>query len=279
MRLARPLAHQREMIGFHSEVFQIEVGALLGQQSQHDRLAMDIRCGRDAHIELAPAHPRAHAPVLRQAALGDIGARDELDARSHRGKTIHGLGHALVQHTIDPDAHHEQRLAGLDVDIGCLGFHGLREDVVDQFDDRRFLGQFAQCLVGAGGEFIHRPLAAKVIEAAIDIVAACEMHCERCSGGARGERLQHQRGKRVLRGPADRAIGHLPHQHALVEEPVERYARLERALQHLALVGYRRVHAEHRGIELQRQHAQQRLLGQRAGSKQDRAEPPAGGGL
>ena len=83
----------------------------------------------------------------------------------------------------------------------------------------------------------------------------------------------------VLRRPAERAVGHLPDEYPLVEEPVEWYAGLERALQHPTLVGYRDVHTQHGGIELRRQHAQQRFLGQRAGAKQDRAEASACGAL
>jgi hypothetical protein len=79
------------------------------------------------------------APVLGHALLGDIQARHDLQAR-HEQRAEHALRRQdLGQHAVDAVADAELVLEGLDVDIRGLLAHRLRQDRVDQADDRRIV--------------------------------------------------------------------------------------------------------------------------------------------
>ena len=84
-----------------------------------------------------PAILQADAAVLRQALLGDVELRHDLDARDdQRRHGALGLQH-LAQHAVDAEADDEPVLERLDVDVGGVFLHRLREHGVDQADDRR----------------------------------------------------------------------------------------------------------------------------------------------
>ena len=81
--------------------------------------------------------PQADAAVLRQALLGDVEPRHDLDARDHqRRHRALGLQH-LAQHAVDAEAHHQAVLERLDVDVGGVLADRLGQHGVDQADDRR----------------------------------------------------------------------------------------------------------------------------------------------
>src|ERR1700722_15774938 len=83
-----------------------------------------------------PTSRAPHAPVLRQALLGDVEARHHLDARHHERRHRAARLQHLAQHAIDTKTDHQAVLEGLDVDVGGVLLHRLGEDRVDQADDR-----------------------------------------------------------------------------------------------------------------------------------------------
>ena len=123
------------------------------------------------------------------------------------------------------------------MDVGGASLYRLAQDVVHQLDDRRFLGEFAQRLVGARGDGLHGPLAGDEIEVLVEVVAPREVQVKPPTCRAHRERLQHQRRERILRGPAECVVALVPEQHALIHEPVGRDAGFGNALLHAVLVG------------------------------------------
>ena len=121
----------------HAERGEVEAARLLVEQAQHDALAVAGGQRGDAHVDRAAGDAQADAAVLRQALLGDVEPRHDLDARDQqRGDGALGLQH-LAQHAVDAEAHHEAVLVGLDVDVGGVFLDRLRQHRVDQADDRR----------------------------------------------------------------------------------------------------------------------------------------------
>nr|WP_242426469.1 hypothetical protein [Metallibacterium scheffleri] len=112
------------------------------------RITIDSPCTpgsaltRVSHVLAADA--QAQAPILRQAPLGDIHARDQLQPRRHRVIALARQAQPRIQHAVDAKAHRELVFLRLEMQIRGALFHRLRQHVVDQLHHRRFLGQFAQ---------------------------------------------------------------------------------------------------------------------------------------
>src|ERR1017187_9865968 len=102
-----------------SAVYNEVVFPLPVEQTQYHAFAMAGRDGRDAHVDGAARNAQADTTVLRQALLGDVELRHDLDARDHqrRDPALLGLQH-LAQDAIDPEAHHQPVLERLDMDVG-----------------------------------------------------------------------------------------------------------------------------------------------------------------
>ena len=125
----------------------------------------------DADVHLLAGDAGGDAAVLGQAALCDVDAADELDARGHRGETLNGLGEPAVQDAVHPHAHGEVLFGGLHVDIRSIEVHRLGEQVVHQLDHRGFLGHLAQLLrIAAGEQVLDGAFLAHEIHQAVDLV-------------------------------------------------------------------------------------------------------------
>ena len=74
-----------------------------------------------------PAILQADAAVLRQALLGDVQLRHDLDARDHQRRHRALALQDLAQHAVDAEAHHQPVLERLDVDVRGVFLHRLRE--------------------------------------------------------------------------------------------------------------------------------------------------------
>jgi hypothetical protein len=108
----------------------------LSSRRKHHALAAVGRNGRHAHVDRAPGDAQRNAPVLRQALLGDVERSHHLDARDHGGmQAPAGLDH-VAQGAVDAVAHQRARLEDLQVHVGGALAHGLREQRVDEPDDR-----------------------------------------------------------------------------------------------------------------------------------------------
>jgi hypothetical protein len=80
----------------HTDVVQIERDHGAVQNAQHHALAELGRQRGYAEVDLASAHRHLDTPVLGQPALGDVQARDHLDARGHRqGQMLGRRGHFI----------------------------------------------------------------------------------------------------------------------------------------------------------------------------------------
>jgi hypothetical protein len=109
----------------HAEVSRGRAPGLLVQQTQDDALAVAGWDRRDADVDGAAGHAQRDAAVLRQALLGDVELRHDLDARHHqRRHGAPGLQH-LAQHAVDAEADHEPVLERLDVDVRGVFLHRL----------------------------------------------------------------------------------------------------------------------------------------------------------
>ena len=92
-----------------------------------------------------------------------------------------GLQH-FAQHAVDAEAHHQAILERLDVDVGGVLAHRLREQRVDQADDRRIvlaleqvglLGQVLRQVRQIGGVLeaeLHRIVAAALVGLAQQLI-------------------------------------------------------------------------------------------------------------
>jgi len=104
------------------------------------------RHGGDTQVELLAADPVHDASVLRQAALGNIQPRHDLDAGNDRAGRARRRGFDFLQHAVDTVTHLEPVLERLDVNIGGARLDRALEDQVDQANDRGLGSQVAQVL-------------------------------------------------------------------------------------------------------------------------------------
>ena len=144
-QLVEPRAHRV----VHAELREIEPAGLLVEQAQHDALAVPGRDRRDAHVDRAARDAQADAAVLRQALLGDVELRHDLDAADHGVRDRLLRREHFAQHAVDAEAHDEAVLVRLDVDVGRAFLDRLGQQRVDQSDDRRVVVAFEQ-VVGFG---------------------------------------------------------------------------------------------------------------------------------
>ena len=65
-------------------------------------------------------------------------------------------GMAFIEHAVQPEAYAGNVAVGFDVDVAGPGAHGLREDHVDQPDERGFAAVLQQVLHRVFVEFVDR---------------------------------------------------------------------------------------------------------------------------
>ncbi len=119
---------------------------LLLEEAQHDLLAVDGRQRGHPEVDLAPVDAGGEAPVLGQAPLGDVEARDDLEPRHHgeveRARHLEQVEQQAVDAVADPRA----VLVRLHVDVGGAVARGPAQDVVHDLDDGRVVGLGAELL-------------------------------------------------------------------------------------------------------------------------------------
>ena len=132
-------AAQRLLV--EAELRHVELQLRLVEQPHDDLLAELRRDARDAQVEVArallDAQPDLDAAVLRQALLGDVELRHDLQARDQGIAGPHRQRHDVVQDAVDAEADAELLLVRLDVDVRGARLQGLDEDQVGDLDDRR----------------------------------------------------------------------------------------------------------------------------------------------
>ena len=95
------------------------------------------------------------APVLGEAALGDVEAGHDLDAGDDGGGEVGRRGFGFVEDAVVAVADAETVFEGLDVDVGREGLDGAGDEAVDEADDGGLGGEvfeaFSVFFEGFGG--------------------------------------------------------------------------------------------------------------------------------
>ena len=131
----------------------MQAAGLLVENTHHDALAVPAGMVETRRSTDRPAILQADASVLRQALLGDVELRHDLDARDDQRRDRAPALQHLVQHAVDAEAHHQPVLERLDVDVRGVFLDRLREHRVDQPDDRRVVLALEQ--VGLFGQILR----------------------------------------------------------------------------------------------------------------------------
>ena len=107
-----------------------------------------MRGGEDRHaeIDVLPGGSNRESAVLRQAFLGDVQTRHDLEARDDAGLQMFGWCEDRIEDAVDPIADDQPPFKRFEVDITGPLPNGLKEDGVDQSDDRGFVGRIEQVL-------------------------------------------------------------------------------------------------------------------------------------
>ena len=114
------------------------------EEAHHDRFTVDGRDRGDADVDAAAVQHHPNAPVLGEAALGDVHLGHDLDPRGDGRLQAPRRRLLIVQHAIDavPDA--QRVLERLEVNVRRLGAKRVLDDEVDEADDRGLKGHVAQ---------------------------------------------------------------------------------------------------------------------------------------
>ena len=137
-----------------AELGELKQSAIPRQKPDHRRLAVLGRHGRDADIDLRARDAQTRGAVLRQTALGNVQAGQNLDARDQRLRQRSGRGGDGAQQTVDAHAHDQAIAERFDVNVARPQFHRFLEQVVDRAHDGRAARKIAQVLdvvVGMSG--------------------------------------------------------------------------------------------------------------------------------
>src|SRR5690606_29158601 len=87
--------------GRHARLFEVEVDRAAVEHAQHDRLAVLGGQGVDAHVDRLAVDGGHDATVLRDAPLGDVHVRHDLDARDDAVGQVHGWRRHFVERAVD----------------------------------------------------------------------------------------------------------------------------------------------------------------------------------
>ena len=179
-----------------------------------------------------------------------------------------------MQDAVGAHAHVKYQFLRLDVDVRGALVHGLGEDVVHQFDDRRLLGQFAQVadiiIQIAGGA-----AAPGHLQQPIQVLGACQAPLPAVVGQTVVQRFVDQRVQRVTRHRQHLPIRRRPGGHAVVQPPFDvETAAGQQVADGVGLFGPFAA-GQQRYRELVGQDRQQGFLRQRTQPHQDAADAAA----
>ena len=116
-------------------VLKIERGRGLVENSHNDRLAMGCREARYAKVNWPSRDGKRNTSVLRDAALGDVQVRKNLDTRDDRWSHLDVRRLHLVKSAVDAVAYLEVVLKRLDVDVRRTVHDALVENEIYKADD------------------------------------------------------------------------------------------------------------------------------------------------
>ena len=142
-------------VGIHAETLEFQPAGVFVEQTQHNPLAMPGWHRGDANVHGATRDAQRESSVLRQALLGDVEFRHDLDARYHQRCDGTPRLQDLAQHAVDAKTHDQPVFKRLDVDVRCIVLHGGSQQGIDQPDDRCIVIAFEQ--VGRFRQFLCDP--------------------------------------------------------------------------------------------------------------------------
>ena len=196
----------------------------------------------DADVDVLPGELDPDPAVLGESLFGDVEAGHDLHARYDARLEPLGRLYDLVEHAVDPEAHRQLPLEGLDVDVAGPLLDRLEQERVHQADDRGLVGCHVEevlRLFQLGGQDVVQIL---------------------------GEALDHLLGR--VRGqivdPVDRIEDHLgPRQHGPGREPEKKAQVVQR------MDGKRIGHGDQNRVILTLQRKERVLLGKVDGELPD----------
>ena len=194
------------LLGVHAQPVHGERLLLLVQQAQAHALGVDGGDGGDADVERTADGLEVDATVLREAALGNVEARHDLEARDDgvlEAQQVLRQRHGHEQ-AVNAVADAELALLRLEVDVGGGVGDGLADDVAHEAHDG---GVLVDRLVGARQILGRGELLAGILEAAgADAVVF-------------DDKLVHAVGQRQVPAERPRGEGADPVEHDLVGRP------------------------------------------------------------
>jgi hypothetical protein len=130
-----------QRLGLEAEFRHVEHQLALVEQAHDDLFAEQGRQARDTEVDVlglaVVAEANLDAAVLRQALLGDVQLRHDLDARGNGVAHLQRRRHDVVEDAVDAVADAVFLFVGLDVNIAGAFRNRRHQDDVHQLDDRR----------------------------------------------------------------------------------------------------------------------------------------------
>lgn len=125
---------------------EIEQPVFFFEQPEDDPFA--VRCGQHRHteIDILARGPDGEATVLREPFFRDVQSRHDFQTGDDARLKMLGRGENGVEHAVDTIADDQASFERFEVDVTGALTDGLKEDRVDQPDDRRFIGGIQQIL-------------------------------------------------------------------------------------------------------------------------------------
>ena len=120
------------MIGGQAAARQRDGHAVEIEEAQDELLAVQRGHRGRADVERTTAPDEVDAAVLREAMLGDVEVRHDLDARQHRGPLTDRDGRGVLQEPVDTEAHQQAVGGRLEVDVAGASCDGPVDQVVHE---------------------------------------------------------------------------------------------------------------------------------------------------
>src|SRR5579883_3062915 len=146
--LADQAVEPAQVLAAESQPIQFQIDQILRliEQPQHDTFAEGGGNYGYANVDVAARDPQPDPPILRQPLLGDVQAGHDLDTGSYRRLDVFGRIDHVVEHPVNPEPDHQVALERLDMNVAGAILHRLRQQSVDQLDNRRGVVGFEQVL-------------------------------------------------------------------------------------------------------------------------------------
>src|SRR5262249_1221920 len=126
-----------ESHNLQTEVLELLADRFLVEDTDYRVFTMNGRHDGNAEVDIASLITCLETSVLRDAALGDVEFRHDLDTRNNRGVMLLGdRSHRLGQTTIDPILNADFGITRLDMDVTGTPLQCGKDNGIDQADDR-----------------------------------------------------------------------------------------------------------------------------------------------